>query len=782
MGERGLTDAGTGVESGQQERIRLEAHTAGTLQRIGAALVSELDLERAVHQVTDVAMDLVGAQFGAFFYNVLDGSGESYMLYALSGVPREAFADFPMPRNTAVFDPTFRGEGVIRLDDVTADPRYGQSPPYYGMPPGHLPVRSYLAMPVVSRNGDVLGGLFFGHAHPGVFTPEHEQLVVGIAPYAAIAIENARLYQSARKEREAAQRLTQRLVHIQSVSARLAGAKDVDEVAEVVVTGAQRALGCVRAALYVLKENGTALHLVRTAGVNDDWMGRWSRLPLDAEVPATEALRTRRLVTVQDHGEWRARYPKVDMNGSDTVALAVVPMALGRQVFGVASFGWDGDRQFGDDDCQFLEALAGHSSQALERARLYEVERETARTLQQSLLPPRTPEIPGMELGAVYRPGDRSVAVGGDFYDVFRLGPNRWGVAMGDVCGRGARAASRTALVRYTLRAVAGRGDGPTDALTAVNGALLAEPEADDRFCAAIFAEVEVDRCGAWVTLACAGHPRPVVVRRAGWIDVRGQPGTLVGVFDDLELSEDRVGLGPGDSLAFFTDGISEARNAAGEQFADEGLAETLLGATAASAEELAEGLRKAAVVFSGGSLGDDVAILVLRVPPDAADDPEGRLRSALGGEGADGPDYPLPHGGHTVRLLPPREARIQLPPHPSSAGAARRFLVGVLASWRMPELASGDAALLLSEAATNAILHARSPFSVVIRYDGDRLRIEVGDGSPDQPRPQLVQERTHGPGGRGLVLLERLATRWGISPTPRGKCVWFEVPAPSPA
>ena len=119
--------------------------------------------------VTDAGVELSGAQFGAFFYNVLNADGGSYMLYALSGAPRSAFENYPMPRATAVFAPTFLGEGVVRSDDILADPRYGKNTPRKGMPEGHLPVRSYLAVPVISRSGEVLGGLFFGHAETGKF-------------------------------------------------------------------------------------------------------------------------------------------------------------------------------------------------------------------------------------------------------------------------------------------------------------------------------------------------------------------------------------------------------------------------------------------------------------------------------------------------------------------------------------------------------------------------------------------------------------------------------------
>ena len=185
-----------------EQRLLEETRTTEALYRIGSRLAAELDVHRLVQTVTDEATSLVGAAFGAFFYNVLDERGESYTLYTISGVPREAFSKFPMPRNTDVFSPTFRGECVVRCDDITKDPRYGRNEPHRGMPPGHLPVRSYLAVPVQSRSGEVLGGLFFGHPEVGVFADRDERLVAGIASQAAIAIDNARLYQALRESED----------------------------------------------------------------------------------------------------------------------------------------------------------------------------------------------------------------------------------------------------------------------------------------------------------------------------------------------------------------------------------------------------------------------------------------------------------------------------------------------------------------------------------------------------------------------------------------------------
>jgi signal transduction histidine kinase/ActR/RegA family two-component response regulator len=183
-----------------EEILREERRALEVLNRAGSALALQTDLERLVQIVTDAGVDLSGAEFGAFFYNITNEAGESYMLYTLSGAPIEAFSKFPMPRNTEVFAPTFRGEGIVRSDDITQDPRYGKNAPRKGMPESHLPVRSYLAVPVMSRTGEVLGGLFFGHARPGMFSERSERGLSGLAAEAAVAIDNANLSQAMRRE------------------------------------------------------------------------------------------------------------------------------------------------------------------------------------------------------------------------------------------------------------------------------------------------------------------------------------------------------------------------------------------------------------------------------------------------------------------------------------------------------------------------------------------------------------------------------------------------------
>jgi signal transduction histidine kinase/CheY-like chemotaxis protein len=188
-----------------EEALRDETRVLELVNATGRELATKRDLRSAVQAVTDAGTQMIGAQFGAFFYNMTDEKGETFLLYTLSGAPAEAFARFGHPRATALFGPTFRGEPPIRSDDILQDPRYGHSAPHHGMPQGHLPVRSFLAVPVISRSGEVIGGLFFGHAEPAVFDERAEKIITGIAAQAAVSIDNARLYdaaQAAAAERE----------------------------------------------------------------------------------------------------------------------------------------------------------------------------------------------------------------------------------------------------------------------------------------------------------------------------------------------------------------------------------------------------------------------------------------------------------------------------------------------------------------------------------------------------------------------------------------------------
>jgi PAS domain S-box-containing protein len=182
-----------------QKALAEQVEIIDTVNRLVQTLAGELDLHKLVQALTAAATDISGAQIGVLFYSVLNAEGESCSVSTTSGVPREAFADFSMRRKTEIFAPTFKDEGTVRLSNVENDPRYGKNSPFYGMPQSYLPVTSYLSVPVVSRSGEIYGGLFLGHPDEGVFSERDAKIIEGIAAQAAVAMDNARLFEASQK-------------------------------------------------------------------------------------------------------------------------------------------------------------------------------------------------------------------------------------------------------------------------------------------------------------------------------------------------------------------------------------------------------------------------------------------------------------------------------------------------------------------------------------------------------------------------------------------------------
>ncbi|MBX2926141.1 MAG: MEKHLA domain-containing protein [Chitinophagaceae bacterium] len=170
-----------------EERLRI-------MNELGKSIYTQLDIPAILQTVTDSATRLTAASFGVFFYNKTGTNGEAYALDTFSGISKEAFDNLSSLHSTALFNPAFEGAAIIRSDNIAKDPRYGENKPHSGMPGSCLPIVSYLAVPVFSKNGGIIGGLFFGHPEEAAFNPEHEELAVNIASLAAIALDNAQLY------------------------------------------------------------------------------------------------------------------------------------------------------------------------------------------------------------------------------------------------------------------------------------------------------------------------------------------------------------------------------------------------------------------------------------------------------------------------------------------------------------------------------------------------------------------------------------------------------------
>jgi signal transduction histidine kinase len=187
-----MTDR-TPLARGDSSSLAQAAEQLRLLVETGLLLAHERSIDAIVQAALDAGLKLCGAAFGAFFYNSFHDHRRHYQLYKVAGVDPAAFSRFPMPRPTAVFAESFVHGRILRSDDITQDHRYGQNPPYNGIPPGHLPVRSHLSVPVVSPSGETLGTIFYGHPEPAIFDADCESFVATIAAQAAVAMDNARL-------------------------------------------------------------------------------------------------------------------------------------------------------------------------------------------------------------------------------------------------------------------------------------------------------------------------------------------------------------------------------------------------------------------------------------------------------------------------------------------------------------------------------------------------------------------------------------------------------------
>jgi hypothetical protein len=287
----------------------------------------------------------------------------------------------------------------------------------------------------------------------------------------------------------------------------------------------------------------------------------------------------------------------------------IVPMTAAGRVIGTLTLE-SSQRRYDPQDGLLAEDFGLRAGAAIDNARLYLAASRIAQALQTSLLPPRLPDVPGAELAAAYHPASQGLEVGGDFYDVFTTAEGQWYLVMGDVCGKGAEAAAVTALARYTLRTAAARRRSPAAILRWVGDAMLDQEAAHRRFCTIACAHVDLSRTPARVTVACGGHPLPVLRRADGSVEAIGAPGTLLGLVPHPEIQERATDLRAGDTLVLYTDGLTEAR-APHAMWGPEELAAAVRAAPRDGPAALVESL-VAAALGDRTSPRDDLAVLAL--------------------------------------------------------------------------------------------------------------------------------------------------------------------------
>ena len=405
---------------------------------------------------------------------------------------------------------------------------------------------------------------------------------------------------------EQARRSSDRAARLYAVAVALASAVTPEEVATAVLTEGVEALGASGGGVLLATAAGQ-LAVPGTIGYDQVTIDKLRAESRDAELPAAFALRTGEAVWLETVEERDQRFPALRGFEPETIAMCAVPLVAPDRVLGALRFSFSDRRLFDADEQRFVSALAAEASEALQRAQLYEERSMVASALQQSLLPTRLPVLEGADVAAAYNAAGHGV--GGDFYDIFHLNANRWGLAIGDVRGRGPEAAAVTALARYTIRTAALLHREPAEVLGVVNEAIHRD-EDDERFCSAVFAILELRDDGATLTYANAGHPPPILVRTEGQ-ELLPPTGPLAGLFSGSGFVQSSVELSAGETLVLYTDGISEARRA-GVQFGDGPLFETLDQLRGGSAAAIAAGLSATASDYAQPAATDDSAVLVV--------------------------------------------------------------------------------------------------------------------------------------------------------------------------
>lgn len=351
-------------------------------------------------------------------------------------------------------------------------------------------------------------------------------------------------------------------------------------------------------------------------------MRRAHPLRLTSAHPVAQVLRTRQALLLP---EMTYEFLREIAEGSEHLGLMqqlryhsaiVVPLIARRSAIGTLSLlRMDGAPAYNRDDLVLTEELARRAALTVDNARLLGATRRLARTLQDSLLPRALPDVPGVALTARYRAAHQGQDVGGDFYDAFAIDKRRWGVAIGDVCGKGPEAAALTSLARYTIRALAGAD--PAVVLQRLNAAVVRDHDLiQDRFLTALFAVLMIgDRpippteSELEVELAIAGHPAPLVRRRDGTVETIDASGPLIGVMADVEYRAARIAISPGDCLVLYTDGLTDAR-APNQVLTESELAALLARTSGMSGEQLTDFMEHA--VTAGEEPRDDIAMLLI--------------------------------------------------------------------------------------------------------------------------------------------------------------------------
>ena len=563
--------------------------------------------------------------------HVLSEAGDELVLAGSTGVPAEAmserFGRIPLSSGLPAAEVIRTGEPVAVSSATDRRERY---PDLDSLRIAIDP--TFVVLPLKDALGRPFGSMGVGFDNPRSAPTEEadRDLFENVAAQCALALDRARLADAAERDQE-------QLAFLDEISGTLSSSMNVDtaltQLAEMVVP--RLADWCV---VRLMATPGNPRPPMGAVHVDPAQVGLLTRLvhrlprDLGSVGELGEALAAGRphirgaraadmLAPLFDTPGDRAAMAAIGVD-----ALAVFPLQARGRLLGVIAFGDRPGRPFSDADVALATAVASRAGVIVDNARMFHEQSVVARALQDSLLPGRLPDIPGIDLGARYRAAGQGLDVGGDFYDAFPADRNWWIIAVGDVCGHGVEAAATTGLVRHTIRSSAFDGVMPSTLLRRLNEMLLRDAAERDeigdddlpvspRFCTVLVGAVQPTDNGVDIILCSAGHPLPLVRRMAGTVEPVGIPGTLLGVTDEVSLSDSVVHLDPGESLVCYTDGLTDRRKGR-RAFGEEGVVKALYQGKGLGADELARLIEGEALGYVDDEPADDMAVLTLRAVP----------------------------------------------------------------------------------------------------------------------------------------------------------------------
>ncbi len=564
------------------------------------AVASRLGLADLLAKVLERACSELGGDAG---YAILADELGGYELRAAHGLDLDPDMRMPTRSTEGITGRLTAHHMPVVLDDVTdrdSEPVLSANG-----------LRSAVAAPLLV-GGRMTGSLHIAARKPNAFTSDDAVELARTSDRVALAVESARLTELEQLRRRW-------LAYVAEASDLLAGTLDLGRTLALVAQLVVPTVGdwC---ALHLLDDSGDT-QLAYVWHMNETHLdslrlllhlANAPRMPDRIDQPAHTRRQPWRPGPLRDSV---ADQPEVDLpplTGSIADDDRVVyPLIARNKVIGSLTVGRTGFR-FAPGEIDMAVDLARRSALAIDNSRLFAERVAVARALQRSLLPPEAPVVPGCEIGVAYLAAGEGNDVGGDFYDVFAIGDGSWGIAIGDVCGKGAEAAAVTGLARQTIRILGREGRPVTEVLERLNRSVLDEGPRS-RFVTVIFGRLEPKGDNAQLTLCVAGHPLPVLAKADGTIAVIGEPQTLLGVMDDVSLRAETVELTAGDTLVLYTDGVTERRSR-GQMLGEDGLMDLLRDAATLSAPAIASRIEKAVIDFQPEAPRDDMAVLVIRV------------------------------------------------------------------------------------------------------------------------------------------------------------------------